>query len=886
MKTTRIFALAAMAMIAFACTKENQETEPVNPENPNIIVFTAEAPCKTATANDQTVTWVAGDEVKFVWDGGNATAAASASGASTSFSVTIPDGVTELYAVYPAAAGGTYDSGSVTVHFNGSRTDGSFAANDICVSKAVKTGDEWSTALAFKNAACILKVGVSGSEVTRLQISAVGGELISGAFAVSIDGNGEPVIGGAIGEAGSTVNMTVSGPGDYYIPVKPGVTLSDGFRINIYKGDDQGIPFFYNGSFTTERGKIIKLSDIEAHAGQYYVTPSGAGTKAGQSWTNAMDAAQFKSFIENQDNYFLLNGATFHLSAEAFTFGDYLQPSFSDHSEVAFTIEGTKSGSDTTTFIGGTGDPAGTLWPQTNSNVTVKNVKFTGTDGDSNRAAIRVNNTGVKLQLEDCIFENNKTSGQSGAINLIKGIVSITGCEFTGNSASSSGASVRVENATVTISGCIFTGNKGDGNALVCAGTGAVVTMEDCEITGGNKCTVYSTNANTVSFTRVNFHDNHAVSDGGGAAWLEGAGTYTFTDCDFVNNAADTRGGAVAIMSSGVHASFTGGKFQGNHTDTAGNNGNYSGGAIVASGGTTFECTNVLFKDNYSYVGSNLNAGGIIRLNSSGDCARFNACVFDGNWCARSSESTNACAAIINCRNDGTSFYFNACEFKENTSGTGEADQIGGLQGTVIASYASSTIAMNNCSMHNNYGARNNNNLSWIYVSNSSNNLIVSNSTIVGDPTRVGGTMQNDWGVVKLGTTGNYYFINNILCSEQNGKDSQAIWCDTNNTAVLSYYNKTTKDVDGKIRWGTDTGSGHDYTANSSCFGSWSAPYTWNGTLTGTNSNMKAATADVNTEIQNADADFHAWLNSIGALGKNINGKSRGATSWPGCYQN
>ena len=58
------------------------------------------------------------------------------------------------------------------------------------------------------------------------------------------------------------------------------------------------------------------------------------------------------------------------------------------------------------------------------------------------------------------------------------------------------------------------------------------------------------------------------------------------------------------------------------------------------------------------------------------------------------------------------------------------------------------------------------------------------------------------------------------------------------------------------------------------------------GTLTGTNSNMKAATSDVNAQIQAADADFYAWLNGIGALGKDINGRDRGATSWPGCYQN
>jgi hypothetical protein len=55
--------------------------------------------------------------------------------------------------------------------------------------------------------------------------------------------------------------------------------------------------------------------------------------------------------------------------------------------------------------------------------------------------------------------------------------------------------------------------------------------------------------------------------------------------------------------------------------------------------------------------------------------------------------------------------------------------------------------------------------------------------------------------------------------------------------------------------------------------------------MTGTNSDVLAPTADINSALQSADADFYAWLNEIGALGKDIKGKSRGTTSSPGCYQ-
>ena len=245
MKTTKILALIALAAIAVACAKENEAPEneapeeqgPVVPAEPGVIVFTAQAPTRTVIdANDQVVTWVAGDEVKFIWAGGSATAAAASAGASTTFSVEIADGITELYAVYPASAGGSYDEGNVNVHFNGSRTDGSFAANDICVAKAVKTGDTWETSLAFKNVACLLKVGVSTNDIVKLQVKGLGNEVVSGYLPVNIDGSN--VSFGTATNTGTSMNMTVSGPGNYYIPILPGVTFSDGFRVNLFTDDE------------------------------------------------------------------------------------------------------------------------------------------------------------------------------------------------------------------------------------------------------------------------------------------------------------------------------------------------------------------------------------------------------------------------------------------------------------------------------------------------------------------------------------------------------------------------------------------------------------------------------------------------------------------------
>jgi len=449
----------------------------------------------------------------------------------------------------------------------------------------------------------------------------------------------------------------------------------------------------------------------------------------------------------------------------------------------------------------------------------------------------------------------------------------------------------------------------------------------DCEASNITKNAIYAQSFNTFSCTRVTFSDNNDSGEYGAAAYITGAGTITFddcvfirnhssvqggaicingtdvtttfTDCEFIDNDCDQRGGAVMIENANDNTTFTGGKFQGNNANGADNT-KAAGAAIYSYG--SFSCTDVLFKENFNFIGENTQSGGIIRLQQSGKVASFDGCVFDGNYTNRQISNNSPCAAIVNCRVGGVSYYFNACEFKENTSGTGNSTGVyGGLRGTVFATLAGSTFAFNNCSFHDNYGGRNSDDISWIGMDNASSTLILANTTIVGDNYRApdsGGTKKNNWGVIKFQNTGNYYLLNTILCSLDTSGNSfwvnGDISVDGGDTIgnggtklpVYCWYSKISKEGDNRTNWTENTGSGHNYYATSASFGGWSAPWTWNGTLTGENSTMLAATADVNTEIQNADADFYAWLNSIGALGKDINGNSRGATSWPGCYQN
>ena len=523
----------------------------------------------------------------------------------------------------------------------------------------------------------------------------------------------------------------------------------------------------------------------------------------------------------------------------------------------------------------------------------------------------------MDLEFTDCTFLNNTDGGgavlynRGGSTVTFNGTTAMTNCHST---AFGGGAIVmrivnKVEgvdtesstsgNLTITgnctIDGCYGTA---DGGAMYLNTTGDVnigdpdhsdstVVIKNCYTSSANGGGVALVAAGDFAFSHTTFKANHTDQGGGAVYTANGAASYNFTDCLFEGNYATGAGGA---------------------------SDNHHAGAVIyaTQGGTVVNFTNTTMKGNYNYFSTNQDPvyGGIIRFNSSQAKGLFNGCVFDGNYSNRKYSKNTNCAAIINNRL-GTTFYFNACEFKENTSGTGNSDDVyGGVRGTVIANLGSAKIGLNNCSFHDNYGGRNTDDITWICMDNASCTFTLANSTIVGDNYRApdaGGARKNNWGVVKFHNKGNFYLLNSILCSyETSGNSfwvngdivvdgSTSIADGGTKLPVTSYYCKTSKEGDNRTNWIVDTGSGHNYTANSTSFSGYVAPGVspnyykymyWTGTMTGTNSGMKAATADVNTAINSADSDFYTWLNSIGALGKDINGRSRGATSWPGCYQN
>ena len=903
MKSFRKIGLLALALSAVACGLPDEwdntpyTPHPVTPEpeEPGVVEFTATVPTKTSLDEESgSVTWVAGDEVRFVWNGGSAVAAAKSAGQETKFKVKVAEGIDELYAVYPASVKTTFVDGQLTLAFPKELVGTAYADADISVSRSVLTDGAWNTTLVFKKAASYVKVGVVDESVTSLDLNAPNSAL-AGILPVSIDANGE-IVCGTPAETSSTLSMTVPAPGVYWFPVLPNANIEGGMNVTLHKGETETEALTTDTELTVlARGEMLSFSQPEVFTGKFYVSPAGAGSKTGLSVLSPMSAEAFKAMVTDPARIEEFNGKIFSFSGNSFSFGDdYLIFDYPDYQgEVHIIMEGVASEDLSTVFNGrksSESNKAGVLWPQHNAYLTVRNVKFTKTDGKGNAAAIRVASGGEALTLENCVFDGNRTGGQAASIAVFAAAkVLVKGCTFVNNAGTGSALFVNSADAEVRIENSLIKG----GNSIVIRTQNAkTMDIVDTEITGVSATTIYNTNMGTFTAERVLWKNNHAVDDSGTAAFVEGAGEYMFKDCEFIGNTADWRGGALCFSNSTASLEIIGGKFEGNctvATDLSSSTSSYGGSAIQLTAPITVDITDVQFLNNYSDLGTKVNAGGVIFPYDDGAVVRCNNCLFDGNYAFRSNTDNTPCPAIAAVRKAAT-MYFNDCEFKNNASGVYDGN--GSRYGMLMGVHAGATVAFNNCYMHDNYGGRNADGLDWIYVDNADAKFIVSNSTIIGDPMRKvdataapelpapeGGTPKK--GVIHINKDANLYFMNNIMCSPTDGK---AIYFAEQTAVESAMYNKTSP-VNEYCNWGTDTGSGHDYYANATCFGGLNG-YMWNGTLTGTNSNVLAPTADVNSAIQAADAAFHSWLTGVGALGKDFQGKDRGTTSWPGCYQN
>ena len=198
MKSFVKFTTLAIAFAVAACTGVVDEwdntpytPEPVipEPEDPSVVEFVANVATKTSLDESTgAVSWVAGDEVLFVWEGGSVTAAATTSGSETKFKVKVADGIDKLYAVYPASLKASVSNGQMTLEFAKSLEGTTFDKADVSISSSVMAEGQWNTTLNFKKVASLVKVGVVDEAVNSLKVE-VPGEALTGKLPVSLDAN-------------------------------------------------------------------------------------------------------------------------------------------------------------------------------------------------------------------------------------------------------------------------------------------------------------------------------------------------------------------------------------------------------------------------------------------------------------------------------------------------------------------------------------------------------------------------------------------------------------------------------------------------------------------------------------------------------------------------
>jgi len=845
-------AFAVTILSATACNKEINPAETPSDSQETIIpdgfvkiavVAGSEQATKTSVSDGGSVTWNALDEVKFLYTGGDYAASTATSGASATFSAIVPE-TGDLYAVYPSSIGSLTD-GTISVSIP-STQDGTFANGNFSAAQVNRS----SNSATFQNITAFLKFTVSNSSVKRIDVESAddsGAHLTGDVDATFSNYN---IAVSEVSGGGGRVRLNIDEPGTYYVAVAPGVTHS-GLSITYYTKDGDTYtalpPYYYNKSITFTRNSIKDFGDLYPNPGHLYVSVSGSGNQSGFTAANAMSFEKWKTRVErtstddtnaNVAQRKALLGVTYHFAAGTYPFtstsplvvGGY----YGFHSTDSFTISG-----ETGTIFSGevSGAATGSMFDMRAGILNIENVifEYAAATANTTDGAIYLHNADATVNLVNCTFRNNGNSSYiGGSLDLKQGTIIATGCTFSGNGGKQASClEMNSSQANASFTNCIFENN----------------TKQCMRIKNG-----------TASFTNCTFSGNHESGYRGAAAalLLESEQTVTFTGCTF----------------------------SGNYTEATGESN--AGGALDLEGIGTYDFTECVFSENHTKTGTSWagDYGGAVTVRGSA-IARFNQCRFDGNYAT--------VGGAFEMKSGTATTYMNACVFSGNhityRYGT-----------TIVATGDAGVVCMNNCTFaDDSYGPNVNSGkqLCWICLklNGSDQSLVMSNNSLIGNLHKSAGL--NDWsdagaGLLRFdGGSGNAYLINNIIAPTSQGKDTKAIIGESSTTvAITAVSNKQY----AYTHSGTYTASGEnatDYKGTSDYFGglswtggsSWNDTYWgWNGTLAGGSNTNKATLASVNTAIQNANADFYSWLNSIGALNKDGRGKTRGTSTWPGAY--
>jgi predicted outer membrane repeat protein len=317
-------------------------------------------------------------------------------------------------------------------------------------------------------------------------------------------------------------------------------------------------------------------------------------------------------------------------------------------------------GRDVTTLDGGGTATVITLGNSAAAQTTLQGFTIANGNAAITGGGVSMHSFGSSATIDDCIFLNNTSAIQGGAIGGAVLNLVITNCSFSGNSAGQLGGAVYAQgpfgNSASHIADCIFQNNTAadSGGAIVywLGGDNTVVgcTFEDNSAPGGGAIWVLNANAPDL-IDDCQFTNNSATTGNGGAIQMMNGSSVAWdfiTNCTFTSNTAALSGGGVFLTFA---ARMTGCTLTGNTAATG-------GGAALSGTATADDCT---FTENES-----TGDGGGARL--VGDASIINSFVTDniaggnggGAWLDNTSITASAISGNTAAGNGGGLFMISA----------------------------------------------------------------------------------------------------------------------------------------------------------------------------------------------------------------------------------
>ena len=887
-KISFAFMCAACALTLFSCQKEVnapeeeitvEPQEEVIPEGYTQLTLSAVSDETKTTLDGTTVKWATGDKIKVYCSDASAydfTLVGEGGSATGDFSGLVPSGKTALYAVYPKDQFSSVSSTTVNVTIPAAQ-EGIFGKGNIAVAKI----DAETHNMAFKNVNAFVGFTV-GADITKVVVSSVGGQNLSGTLAV--DCSGENPTAGDLSEGGSSITVTFpfGTGGTYYIAIAPGITHSKGLLLTWYNGEDVTGTYWLNKAITTAANNVYDMETVSAN-GKYYVTVDGTGKKNGMNWENAWSASQFWSKLHTggtdaaMDNAKLanINGATFHLAAGTYNWGIGAAINIDAGETISFTIKG-ESG---TIFTGdddndGTGDHR-ILSLGGNMNVTFDGISFVkGKVTDDNGGALNIASSGTWL-FKGCTFSDNKATKDSenthgGAIYSAQSI-EIEECTMSNNGAS--------YGACVAVSGngkiAVVKGGTFQNNAA--AGNGGAIQVENGAYLEINDDGVLTTN----------FLNNTAVIYGGALdieTNIKKGETNVIKNAVFKGNqsayggAVEVYGGADRTTKANFNNCTFGGTGDGEANQSTGDGDGVGGGAFF------------LEEDVYVVInGSNFINNSAKKLGGAvfgfGDAhAIINNSKFIGNH-GYTGGAIYTEGAPHNSPKTYPMFEIDECSFDANyVSSTGCAINVNGIN----------SFCMNNSSIRGSYqvaskkpsGAT----LSWVAIDGIQDGgySSISNCSIIGDTQyskTAGGSLSTVTGssLIWIWGTKTYYFTNSIIVP--NDSEVGSIKCNDSGASINLAYthyddvSATTVTDNGNCQSGLTLSTIGSLNWNSGGY------WTWNGEISGSSTYSKISASDFSTRLSNINTRIVSFLSTDITLDQRR--EPRGNDDWwPGAYQN